>query len=467
MTEEPPHREYLSGPDNSWLRMGDRTNLMTITGYLDFEDPISYGAVREQLTERLLPFERFQQRVRDEHAPFRRPYWETDEGFDIDCHLHHVALPDPQDKAAFQSFVGDLMSQPVDHDKPLWQAYLVEGAGETGNALIIRIHHALGDGFAMLYVLLGLADDPSEIDLPVGGAPDPPDHAADEDATTPGSASSNGDGGIDALGALSAAPSALVRGVRAAKVGIESMTLPEEPDTPVNGDLGLRKRAAWTESIDVDRAKRVGREFDGTINDVLLATTTGALRRYIEAEDGAVDPDLEHRSAVPVNLKPLHQRDAQLGNAFGLGFLQLPVGIDSIGRRIEVISERTSALRQGTQAWLLLTLLRTVGNLPMPFQDLALWRFQNRASSVITNVPGPTSTFHFAGHEVSDMMFWVPTSQGIGLGISIFSYDGDIRVGIASDAGLIDEPTRLTEAFRTEFETIAEQVGVEPVPADD
>jgi diacylglycerol O-acyltransferase len=467
MSGEPPDREPLSGPDNSWLRIGDRTNLMTITGYLDFDEPVSYEDLREQFQERLLPFKRFRQRVVNEQTPFRRPTWEGDEQFDIDCHLHHVALPDPQGKAEFQRFVGDLMSQPVDHDKPLWQAYLVEGAGETGNALIMRIHHALGDGFAMMYVLLGLADNPTEIDIPVGGVPSPPDHAADDDATTPGTPGNSDAGGVDVLGALSEAPSLLVRGARAAKIGIDSMTLPEEPETAVSGDLGLKKRAAWTDPIAVDRAKQVGREFDGTINDVLLATTTGALRRYLEAHDGPVDPDAEHRTAIPVNLKPLDQRTEQLGNYFGLGFLQLPVGIDSVQGRIDAIGDRTGALRQGTQAWLMLTLLRTVGNLPVPFQDAAMSRFRNRASSVITNVPGPTETFHFAGREVSDMMFWVPTSQGVGLGISIFSYDGDVRVGIASDAGLIDDPTELTAAFVDEFEAIAEQVGAEPIPADD
>lgn len=468
MSGEPPDREPLSGPDNSWLRIGDRTNLMTITGYLDFDEPVSYEDLRTRFQERLLPFKRFRQRVVDEATPFRRPAWVVDEGFDIDCHLHHVALPEPQDKTAFQRFVGDLMSQPVDHDKPLWHAYLVEGAGDTGNALVMRIHHALGDGFAMLYVLLGLADDPSEIELPVGGAPEPPDHAVDADATTPGPpAGSLTDDGPDVLGALSAAPSALVRGARAAKIGLDSVTLPEEPDTAVTGELGLKKRAAWTTPIDVDRAKRIGREFDGTINDVLLATTAGALHRYMEATGDDVPPDLEHRAAIPVNLKPLDQRTEQLGNYFGLGFLQLPVGIDSVQGRIDTIGERTGALRQGTQAYLMLTLLRTVGNLPMPFQELAMSRFRDRAGSVITNVPGPTSSFQFAGREVSDMMFWVPTSQGIGLGISIFSYDGDVRVGVSSDAGLVDDPTELTEAFVDEFEAIAEEVGVDPIPADD
>jgi WS/DGAT/MGAT family acyltransferase len=469
MTAEPPDRETLSGPDNSWLRMGDRTNLMTITGLLYFDDPVSYDAVRTQLRERLLPFKRFRQRVLNEHTPFRRPTWAVDEEFDLDCHLHHVSLPEPQDKATFQRFVGDLLSQPVDHDKPLWQAYLVEGAGD-GNALVMRIHHALGDGFAMLYVLLGLADDPSQIDLPVGGVPSPPDHAAGE-GSTPGrpTRESTDDGdGRSVLGTLSAAPGALVRGVKAAKIGIDSMTLPKEPDTVLTGELGLGKRAAWTEPIDVDRAKAIGRAYDGTINDVLLATTTGALRRYLENRGETVEPDLELRTAIPVNLKPLEQRTEQLGNGFGLGFLQLPVGVDGAEARIEEIGNRTGALKQGTQAWLMLQLLNTVGNLPVPFQELALIPFQDRASSVITNVPGPTSAFDFAGSEVSDMMFWVPTSQGIGLGISIFSYDGDVRVGIAADAGLLPEPTRLSEAFTAEFEDLAEGAGVElPVAADD
>jgi WS/DGAT/MGAT family acyltransferase len=452
MSDEPPDREPLSGPDNGWLRMGDRTNLMTITGLLYFDDPVSYEAVRTQLQERLLPFKRFRQRVVNERTPFRRPTWELDEGFDVDCHLHHVALPEPQDKAAFQRFVGSLMSEPVDHEKPLWQAYLVEGAGD-GNALVMRINHAIADGFALLYVLLGLSDDPDEIDLPVGGIPSPPDHATDG-AETPGTPEPSGESGRSVLGTLRAAPRGALTGLRAAKIGIDSMTLPTEPDTPLTGDLGVKKRAAWTDPIDVERAKQVGRACDGTINDALLATTTGALHRYLEAEGESVDPDLELRTAVPVNLKPLDERTEQLGNYFGLGFLQLPVGVEGVEARVRAIRDRTGALKQGTQAWLMYLLLQTVGNLPVPFQDLALSRFRNRASSVITNVPGPTDSFHFAGSEVSDVMFWVPTSQGIGLGISIFSYDGDVRVGVASDAGLMSDPARFAEAFEAEFEEL-------------
>lgn len=461
--------ERLSGPDNAWRRMGDRTNLMVITGVVMFDDPVGYDDLVEKFEERLLPFDRFRQRVvgRDGAG---QPRWELDPRFDVEAHVHHVALPEPQDTETFQSFVGDLMSRPVDDAKPLWQAYLVDGAGE-GNAVVVRIHHGIADGFALLYVLLGLADDPSQIEFPVGGMPALPDHvrSAGVDADDiEGAAGPTGDGevpearhrdGRDA--AERSLLEAVGRTVSMAKSAYRALTLDPEPDTPLVGELGVSKRVAWTDPISVDRLKRAGRAHDATINDVLLVATAGALRRHL-AERGETVEDFTVRCAIPVNLKPIDERTEGLGNHFGLGFVELPVDEPSVERRLQRITDNTGRLKQGTEAYLMYLLLRIFGRGPPSLQKLILRLFREKATAVVTNVPGPTQPFELCGQEVNDIMVWVPQSNGVGLGVSILSYDGAVRVGVASDAGLLPEPFDLAEAFETEVDAVTAALETTP-----
>lgn len=465
--------EPLSGPDNAWRRMGDRTNLMEITGVLVFDDPIDYDDLREVLEERLLPFKRFRQRIVGRDFG-RRPRWELDPDFDLDSHLHHVSLPEPQGREEFQTYVGDMMSTPIDKTKPLWQFYLVEGAGD-GNALVVRIHHSIADGFALLYVMLGLADNPDEIDLPIGTMPTPPHHRrsgramgngsgvppepAPEPAPDPTVEPSSDRG---TKGRLRAAVEAAKQGANMATTGLRAITLPKEPHTSLVGDLGVRKEVAWTDRIDVERAKAIGRAHDATINDVMLAATAGAFRRYLESNGEPTDQDL--RCTMPVNLKPLDQRSESLGNYFGLGFLDLPVSIEDPHERIEAIQDNTGALKQGTEAFLLFTLLQVFGRGPPTAQKLVLKLFHDKASAVVTNVPGPKEAFSLAGKEVSDVMFWVPQSNGIGIGVSILSYDGDVRVGVTTDRGLVPEPFDLAEAFEAELEAMVADLPVAEAP---
>jgi len=483
MTKRTSDNEYLSGRDNAWLRMGDRTNHMIITAVLFFDEPVTYDDLEEKLDERLLAFKRFRQRV---VMPWHRlrPKWKTDPLFNIDTHLTHVALPEPQGKKELQRFVAEKMDKDLDRSKALWQGWLVEGAGEgDGNALVVRIHHALGDGFALLYVLLGLADDPASIDMPLGDVPPPPGISDEEwrrtsvDAPEPEELEDGEDGIDETLYGSEGAEEeetdteeekegSLIRkklsmGANMAKIGYNSLTLSKEPKTSLRGDLQLTERVSWTKDFDIERVKQVGHAYDSTINDVLMAATAGGFRRYLVENGEDVPEDLDLRCAVPVNLKPLEERTEELGNYFGLGFLELPVGIKDPQERMEMIQDRTGGLKQGTEAYLMYLSLSLVGALPRFMQYLIMKRFHNRMTAAVTNVPGPKEAIEFAGSKVSDIKFWVPRSEDIGVGISIFSYDGSVSVGVAADESLVSEPDLLADAFNREMEAILETVETE------
>lgn len=441
-----PDREPMAGQDNAWRRMGTPQNLMSITGVLAFEEPVGYEELCNRLEERVLRFPRFRQRVGGQTRTLRRPYWEDTADIDIRTHLFDVSLPEPAETAQFQRFIATLMSRPVDERRPLWEAYLVENAGSgDGNAVVFRLNHSIGDGFALLSVLLGLVDNPDEIDLPPGSV----SSAAGTDA-------------IDGEGHQSSSSTTvggLLDGLKTAATGVERglhlLTMDDDTQTSLHGQIGTKKEVAWTAALDLSTVKEIGRAHDATINDVLLGVTAGGLRRLFEQRDEYTE-DLEVRCTVPVNLKQIDERERAQGNHFGLAFLPIPVGERDLGERIRTIRDRTSKQTLGTEAFLVYQLLRAGGTVPFTIQQTVMNHFQNKTMGVFTNVPGPKDTLEFQGTAVSDIMFWVPQSLDQGVGISIFSYDGSVRIGVAADANLLSEPQKLTDAFEAEVKMLSQ-----------
>ena len=149
-------RQQLSMVDAAWLRMEDPTNLMMVTGVLMLEGAIERDRLRTALEERLLSYPRFRQRVAQPAFGLGQPAWVDDPNFDLDAHVHHVALPRPGGKRALEAFVSDLLSTPLDFSKPLWQLHVVETA--DGSVIVSRLHHCIADGIALVQVLLSLTD---------------------------------------------------------------------------------------------------------------------------------------------------------------------------------------------------------------------------------------------------------------------------------------------------------------------
>ncbi len=450
-------REPLSNVDTAWLRMDHPTNLMMITGVMMFDAPLDMERLKAVLTERLLSYDRFRQCVVDREGD---PHWVEDPYFDLDQHLHRVALPAPGDQQALQDFVSDLMSHPLDPDRPLWDMYVVENYGD-GCALIPRIHHCIADGMALVRVLLDLTDDR------------PTRRASARSGVTAATAS----GSASLLGGLAGFVRGTARLARAAvdeslsllfnprhllhraRQGLDlasvvAKLLLQGPDTRtiLKGPLGVKKRAAWSQPIPLAEVKRIGKAMGGTINDVLVATAAGALRRYLIAHDQPVD-GIEVRAVVPVNLRP-PDAPPTLGNRFGLVFLPLPVGLPDPVERLREVHRRMTRIKDSSEAVLLFGLLQGVGMAPGEIQRLIVKLFSHMGTAVMTNVPGPRHQLYLAGVPLRKIMFWVPRSGAVGLGVSILSYNGEVLVGFASDAGLIPDPNELTAAFHAEFEDL-------------
>jgi WS/DGAT/MGAT family acyltransferase len=205
--------------------------------------------------------------------------------------------------------------------------------------------------------------------------------------------------------------------------------------------------------VPIDTLRRIGHATGSTINDVLIAALTGALRRYLLDRTGDLPEQLDIRGVVPVNMRAIE--DAyQLGNQFGLVFLALPLGIEDPLDRLFEVRKRMNAIKHSPEAFVAFQILRVLGLAPKQVFDLAVTLFAMKATAVVTNVVGPRQPITFVGRPMRQAMFWVPCAGRLGLGVSLLSYAGNVWLGVQSDAGLMPEPGAVLEGFGEEIERL-------------
>jgi diacylglycerol O-acyltransferase / wax synthase len=463
--------ERMSRVDTAWLRMDSAANLMMILGVWVLKPGVRYDDVCARVQERLLQYPRFVQRVVQDAAGAT---WVADSHFDIH---HHVVIeklakkPKGREQEALQERLAELATLALDPKRPLWQFHLVEDF-QGGSALMVRIHHCIADGIALISVTQSLVD---------GGAPPPA-------AKTRGASRREGEGGaqdwienrllgpltqlaVRALGAagegaarsfdvLSDPQKGVAQGVDsgidlarlAFQVASDSAALllmPDDSPTRLKGKPGTRKKLAWCAPIPLDEVKAVSKALNCSINDVLMSCVAGAIGQYLRAKGDEVSGK-EIRAMVPVNLRPLE--DAyKLGNHFGLAPVVLPIGIANPVERVYEVRRRMGLLKGSMQPLMAFGMLALAGVLIKPAQDALLNLFSKKTTAVMTNVPGPTQKLKFCGATLEETLVWVPQSGSVGLGVSILSYGGGVQFGVISDAKLCPDPQAIIDEFEPEF----------------
>ncbi len=456
--------EPLAPVDQAWLRMEDPTNLMMVTGILIFDQPLDFERLRATFEHRLLRFRRFRQRVVTVGNTAR---WEDDPNFTLSAHLRRIALPAPHDQATLQDLVSDMMSTPIDFTKSPWQYHLIENYN-GGCVLLGRLHHCIADGIALIRVLLAMTDESPDAPWPSATDSHEPEHRARSPLATVNATVRSAEkllaDGFDLLGEPGKLAEVARTGAGSATALSRLVLMSPDPHTAFKGPLGVAKRAAWSQPVPLDAVKAIGRAVGGTVNDVLLAAVTGALRRYLQGRGQNVD-GLDIRAAVPVNLRPPDE-PLTLGNRFGLVFLSLPIGVDDPLDRLFDLKERMEAIKHSPEAIVAFGILMGLGVAPSALQDMGVSIFGSKATAVMTNVPGPREMLYMAGAPINQIMFWVPQSGRLGLGVSILSYAGNVTLGIATDSGLAPDPDEIITAFHEEFNTLLKLVPSKPDSAD-
>jgi len=453
--------DRFTGADTAWLHMDRATNLMIITSVSLFECPVDWERVKQIHRARVLDrYPRFRQRVVQSRLPLRAPKWEEDPDFALEHHLHHIALPAPGDERALQELLGDLMTMPLDHSRPLWQTYMVDGFGD-GAAMISRIHHCVGDGVSLARVMLSLTDFEPDAGIELR-EPEHPARAGE--VRVPGVAAFGvrllgGAGRVAAKAvsqglevAVSPSHGARLAGavVRDGNTALRLVMKPADAATALKGDPGLSRRVAWTRPLALAEVQRVAHDNGATVNDVLLAAVSGALRHYLQERGSPVG---EIQAMVPYNLRPLDQPiPRELGNKFGLVFLPLPVGVSGSYRRLMEVHKRMDEIKGSREGVVSYRVLGLTGHTPEPVERRVIDIFTGKGTAVMTNVVGPSEPVYLAGTPIKTSMFWAPTSGHIGMSISIFSYCGEITIGLMVDAGLVSDPRAIVDQLERELQ---------------
>jgi WS/DGAT/MGAT family acyltransferase len=450
--------EPLAAVDLAWLRMDEPANLMVINGVLILDGRVDLERLRQVVRDRLLTIPRFRERIVRHRSG--RPAWQVDPGFELDRHVVLESIAGDDHEAELSRRIGRWMGEPLPPDRPLWRFTLIDGY-RGGSAMVARLHHVIGDGIALMLVLLSLTDLAAE--APAAGAvPDNPfaalfAHAQADLAAVRAATEQVMPEGMKLLlhpaQALRSAGHLLTVAASAGALG-RLVLRRRDPQTLFKGALGIEKRVAWSHPLPLADLRQIAAAVGGNVNDVLHAAAVGGLRRYL-LRHGEAPERLGFRAAVPVNLRPLDEM-AELGNRFGLVFLSLPVGIADPRRRLLELRRRVRALKRSAEPLVTFSILRLLGRVPRPLQRLVVRLLATKTTAVLTSVPGPQRPLHLAGRRMRDLVFWVPQAGRVGLGLSIGSYDGHARIGVATDAGLVPDPETVVAEIHREIDALRE-----------
>ena len=427
--------ERLSALDASFLDIESKAAPMHVGAALLFDArplTLEHGGLDihrlTKYTEAALDsIPRYRQRV--EWIPgFGHPVWVDDERFNMRFHLRHTRLPLPGDERSLKRLVGRLFSQHLDRSRPLWEFWVVEGVENDRFALIIKVHHCMVDGVAGVQLIEAL--------LQIG--PDAVEREPDEWQARPAPSRAElilneTNHRIDGLRKLSHFMPRVRENFRGLSSVLRSGLKPT-PRTPfTEQDISPYRRFDWT-SVGLDEVKAIGKSLGGTINDVVVATTTGAVRRFLLRRGSDVDSMEGFRTVLPVNTRKAG--GLSVGNHVAMLLADLPVSEpDPLERLRKVVRVTTELKKESNQAGGA-ELIEDVADLTSKRLVSELYRAAMRLRTynlIITNVPGPPVRLYMLGAPMTAIYPMVPLMQNQNLGIALFSYAGVLHWGFNAD----------------------------------
>jgi WS/DGAT/MGAT family acyltransferase len=395
----------------------------------------------------------------------RHPIWVDDPRFDVRYHLRHTRLPRPGSERLLKRTAGRILSQHLDRGRPLWEAWLIEGLEDDRVALVWKTHHCMVDGISgvdLLSVLL--TPEPLEkLEPPRAWVPRPAPGTLRLVRDRVGSALRAPLGAAESAWELLRDPSGTSRhlGARLGALGhVLSLGTGAPSQTPLNQPVGPYRRVDWLR-MDLRRLRAVARKLGGSVNDAVLATVAGGVRRFLKNSRQEDVDGLDFRVMAPVSLREAGER-GKLGNRVSAWFVRLPIGERDPLRRFEEVHRTTGALRESKAAlagdtltrvteWTgpgLLTLGSRLANLGMPFH------------MVVTNVPGPREPLYLLGSRLLEMHPVVPLAGTLGAGIALLSYQDTLSWGFAADWDLVPDLHELALAVDHSFRRLCDAAGV-------
>jgi diacylglycerol O-acyltransferase len=433
------HLDRLTAVDASFLSNESSVSHMHVGAILIFEGPPPlYVDLLEHIRGRLSQVPRFRQRLVVPPLEAGRPLWADDANFNLRYHIRHTALPDPGGEEQLRGLAGRVFSQQLDRSKPLWELWLVQGLERDRFAILTKTHHAMVDGISGVdigTVLFDLEPVPKPAPVEDDWAPRPQPttghlvaRAAKDVLHAPLKLAERASQAVRE-------PDTTARKLADALEGVGEIAgafADPAPDVPLNQPISPHRRFVWARS-ELATFKRIKNTLGGTVNDVVLAVVTGALREWLR-ERGMRTEGLELRALVPVSIRTADER-GNLGNRIAAMRGPLPVYVEDPVRRLRVVSEQMEGLKRSKQALGAEVIAR--------FNDFAPPTLLAQASRInfstrlfnliVTNVPGPQIPLYVLGRELEEVFPVAFLPQNHALAVAIMSYNGRICFGLLAD----------------------------------
>jgi diacylglycerol O-acyltransferase len=463
--------ERLSGLDASFLYLETPSQPLHVCSISELDTSTmpggySFERFREELGKRIQSIPEFRQRLADNRLNLDHPVWVEDDDFDIDRHLHRIALPVPGGRAELSDVCGRIASDPLDRGWPLWEMWVIEGigadaqeSGESGRIVVMmKVHHASVDGVAGADVLARLCG--TEPDTPTPEPVDGPGNGSPLELA------------IGGLARFAARPlrlaavvpmtvSTIVDMLHRAQTG-RTMAPPfRAPRTPFNDAITRSRNIAYA-SLNLDDIKQVKNRFNVTVNDVVMALCSGALRRFLLDRDQL--PDTSLVATVPVSVHDKCDRPGN--NQVSALFTRLQTQIADPVERLRAIAQDNLAAKEHSSAIGATLLLDWAQFAARALFAPAMWLYTRTGLArlpihnlVISNVPGPQVPLYFLGCRLDAIYPLGPVFHGTGLNITVMSLTGNLDVGIVACRELVPDVWPLVDEFETELKGLVAAAG--------
>ena len=483
-------RRPIPASDVTFLRADRPYNHIVVTGVLWFEEQPDWDSLEAIVRERLV--ERYPVLSQRPVLHEGTWWWEDDPKFSLDRHVHRVTLDEPSDLQAARAYASREHSRGTPMDRSPWQIEMIPDVrglgsdGGSGGVVIIRFHHVLADGIRIVQLLFGLCEvdtsamPTARVGLPARGGSSVLGLALAGSRQVVGDAADVAGGTVLAAGSvllsgpvggarrllekgrrLVSDPGSLVADVAGLSspenrlmndwASVSSMVVRARTDSsPLRGEAGESKSLHWLTGVSAARVIATAKGSGTTFNDVLLTGAAGGLRRYLAEHHDTDTTDLNF--FIPISLKPMDTAlPRELGNYFAVLSLALPVGADDVESRRQTVHERMSRLKHSDEAIIAAGLQKVVAMGPERVGAALTTSFADNAIGSITNVPGPRGPMTLGGARVAGVLGWNPTTSQQSLGVCIFSYNGEVTVGLSTDDMIISDPRSLLRCFHEEF----------------
>lgn len=441
-----PNLQPISGIDATFLYTETPTSPMNIGSVLVIEESLNFQTFRDIVHSRIHQIPKLRQRLMYVPLSIDYPYWADDPNFDIDLHINHIALPKPGSWQQLRNIASQIFSEPLDQSRPLWSMTFVEGldtipqvpAGSV--AIIGKIHHVAMDGMGsagLLSLFLDFTPEKKEIPAPKPYKPQP---LPNELSLILKSAMSFAEEPLKFPKLVTNTLTATIKAGFLTRVQRQELpTAPfTAPNTPLNGIIASRRK--WNTAIlSLERILKLKKIMGTTMNDVMLAICAGALRRYL-LEKGKL-PEKPLVAMVPISTRGEKVEESH-DNQLSAMLIQMATNIADPIERLETIHDNTTRGKTYKGAVGAKTLANMAEAVPFGIANQAARlysRFQIAElhkpvfNVAITNVPGPSFPLYVNGHKMLSIMGSAPIIDGMGLIITILSYDGHVTVSPISD----------------------------------